>query len=321
MKSISTIAAALLFSVFAHAADNYPSKPIRLIVPYPAGASSNDILGRDIAQRLTKRLGQQVVVDNRSGASGTLGSEIVAKSPPDGYTLLVGVAAPLSVGPSVYPKLGFDPVKDLAPIARFAMVPYVMAVNPTVPAKNIPEFIAYAKAQAGKVNYGSSGNGGSPHLCGELFKTLTGTEMTHVPYKGGAQAMVDVLGGRLQMICTGATALSAHIRSGKLRAIGMATITRSSQMPELPTIAEQGVKGFDVNSWTGLLAPAGTPQAIIRRLYDEVAYLVKTEEMQKFILSTGAEPALMDPKEFGAYIKSELAVWSKVVKTANVRID
>ena len=145
--------------------------------------------------------------------------------------------------------------------------------------------------------------------------------MTHVPYKGGAQAMVDVLGGRLQMICTGATALSAHIRSGKLRAIGMATITRSSQMPELPTIAEQGVKGFDVNSWTGLLAPAGTPQAIIRRLYDEVAYLVKTEEMQKFILSTGAEPALMDPKEFGAYIKSELAVWSKVVKTANVRID
>ena len=212
-------------------------------------------------------------------------------------------------------------MKDLAPIARFAMVPYVMAVNPTVPAKNIPEFIAYAKAQAGKVNYGSSGNGGSPHLCGELFKTLTGIEMTHVPYKGGAQAMVDVLGGRLQMICTGATALSAHIRSGKLRAIGMATITRSSQMPELPTIAEQGVKGFDVNSWTGLLAPAGTPQAIIRRLYDEVAYLVKTEEMQKFILSTGAEPALMDPKEFGAYIKSELAVWSKVVKTANVRID
>ena len=321
MKSFSIIAAALLFSGFVHAADNYPSKPIRLIVPYPAGASSNDILGRDIAQRLTKRLGQQVVVDNRSGASGTLGSEIVAKSPPDGYTLLVGVAAPLSVAPSVYPKLGFDPVKDLAPIARFAMVPYVMAVNPTVPAKNIPEFIAYAKAQAGKVNYGSSGNGGSPHLCGELFKTLTGIEMTHVPYKGGAQAMVDVLGGRLQMICTGATALSAHIRSGKLRAIGMATITRSSQMPELPTIAEQGVKGFDVNSWTGLLAPAGTPQAIIRRLYDEVAYLVKTEEMQKFILSTGAEPALMDPKEFGAYIKSELAVWSKVVKTANVRID
>ena len=322
MKKFATLLAALLLASTApvFAAESYPSRPIRLIVPYPPGASTNDILGRALAQRMTMGLGQQVVVDNRSGASGTLGSEIAAKSTPDGYTLLIGVASPLSVGPSVY-KLGFDPVKDLAPIARFALIPYVMAVHPSVPAKNIPEFIAYAKSRPGKINFGSSGSGGSPHLCSELFKTMTGTDMVHVPYKGGAQAMLDVLSGQVPMICTGATALSGHIKSGRLRALGVATLERSAQMPDLPTIAEQGVKGFDVSSWSGLLAPAGTPKPIIDKLYREVARIVATDDMKKFMLNTGAEPALMAPQEFGNYIKSEIAVWAKVVKAANIRID
>ena len=304
----------------AIAAETYPTRPIRLIVPYPPGASTNDILGRALAQRMTTGLGQQVVVDNRSGASGTLGSEIAAKSTPDGYTLLIGVASPLSVGPNVY-KLGFDPVKDLAPIARFALIPYVMAVHPSVPAKNIQEFIAYAKANPGKINFGSSGSGGSPHLCSELFKTRAGVDMVHIPYKGGAAAMIDVLSGQVPMICTGATALSAHIRSGRLRALGVATLKRSEQMPDLPTIAEQGVKGFDVSSWSGLLAPAGTPKPIIDKLYKEVARIIATDDMKNFMLKTGAEPALMGPQEFGQYIKSEIAVWGKVVKAANIRID
>jgi tripartite-type tricarboxylate transporter receptor subunit TctC len=269
---------------------------------------------------MTTGLGQQVVVDNRSGASGTLGSEIAAKSTPDGYTLLIGVASPLALGPSVY-KLGFDPVKDLAPIARFALIPYVMAVHPSVPAKNIPEFIAYVRARPGKVNFGSSGNGGSPHLCSELFKLRTGTDMVHVPYKGGAQAMLDVLSGQVPMICTGATALTGHIQSGRLRALGVATLQRSAQLPNLPTIAEQGVKGFDVSSWSGLMAPAGTPKPIIDKLYKEVARIVATDDMKKFMLGNGAEPALMSPQEFGKYIKAEIEVWGKVVKAANIRID
>lgn len=318
---IRLVAALMLASSFhAAAAETYPTRPIRLIVPYPPGASTNDILGRALAQRMTMGLGQQVVVDNRSGASGTLGSEIAAKSTPDGYTLLIGVASPLSVGPNVY-KLGFDPVKDLAPIARFALIPYVMAVHPSVPAKNIQEFIAYAKANPGKINFGSSGSGGSPHLCSELFKTRTGVNMVHIPYKGGAAAMIDVLSGQVPMICTGATALSAHIASGRLRALGVATLQRSEQMPNLPTIAEQGVKGFDVSSWSGLMAPAGTPKPIIDKLYKEVARIVATDDMKNFMLKTGAEPALMGPQEFGNYIKSEIAVWGKVVKAANIRID
>lgn len=320
-KFVTLIATLLLASTFhAYAAETYPTRPIRLIVPYPPGASSNDILGRALAQRMTEGLGQQVVVDNRSGASGTLGSEIAARSTPDGYTLLIGVTSPLALGPHVY-KLGFDPVKDLAAIARFALIPYVMAVHPSVPAKNIPEFIAYVKSRPGKINFGSSGNGGSPHLCSELFKSMTGTDMVHIPYKGGAAAMIDVLSGQVPMICTGATALSAHISSGRLRALGVATLKRSAQMPDLPTISEQGVKGFDVSSWSGLMAPAGTPKPVIDKLYREVARIVATDDMKKFMLKTGAEPALMGPQEFGNYIKSEIAIWGKVIKAANVRID
>ena len=302
-------------------AQAYPNRPIRLIVPYPPGASTNDILGRALAIRLGNELGQQVVVDNRSGASGNMGSEMVAKAIPDGYTLLIGVAGPLAVGPSVYSNLGYSPTRDLAPIAMYASIPYVLVVNPAVPANNIKELIALAKAKPGTLNFASSGNGGSPHLCGELFKVMAGIDIVHIPYKGAAVAMIDVLSGQIPMICTGATALSAHIRAGRVRALGVASLKRSPQMPDLPTISEQGLTGFEVNSWTGLLAPAKTPEPIIRRLYEAVAKITNSDDMKNFLSGVGAEPALMAPKEFGAYLKEDTARWAKVVKAANLKID
>jgi tripartite-type tricarboxylate transporter receptor subunit TctC len=312
----------MLSTALAHAqTQSYPDRPIRLIVPYPPGSSTNDILGRALALRLSALLGQQVVVDNRSGASGNMGSELVAKSSPDGYTLLIGVAGPLAVGPAVYKNLGYVPTRDLAPIAMYASIPYIFVVNPAVAANNIRELIALAKAKPGQLNFASSGNGGSPHLCGELFKTMAGIDIVHIPYKGAGIAMIDVLSGQIPMICTGATALAAHIKAGRLRPLGVASLKRSGQFPDLPTIAEQGLPGFEVNSWTGLLAPAKTPEPIVRKLYEAVAKIVATDDFRNFLASVGAEPALMNPKDFGAYLKVDTERWAKVVKAANLKID
>jgi len=315
------IALACTAATHAVSAQTYPDRPIRLIVPYPPGSSTNDILGRALAQRLSVELKQQVVVDNRSGASGNVGSEMVAHATPDGYTLLIGVAGPLAVGPAVYKNLGYDPIRDLAPIAMYASVPYVLVVNPSVPATNVKELIALAKSKPGQLNFASSGSGGSPHLCGELFKVMAGIDIVHIPYKGAGIAMIDVLSGQIPMICTGATALAAHIQAGRLRPIGVASLKRSAQMPDLPTISEQGLTGFEVNSWTGLLAPAKTPEPIIRRLYEAVAKIVATDDMKNFLASVGAEPALMNSRDFGAYLKVDTARWAKVVKAANLKID
>ncbi len=319
----SAVSAALLCAAGLQTvhAQSYPDRPIRLIVPYPPGSSTNDILGRALASRLTTALGQQVVVDNRSGASGNVGSELVAKSAPDGYTLLIGVAGPLAVGPAVYKNLGYVPTRDLAPIAMYAAIPYVLVVNPSVPANNIKELIALAKSKPGQLNFASSGSGGSPHLCGELFKVMAGIDIVHIPYKGAGIAMIDVLSGQIPMICTGATALASHIKSGRLRPLGVASLKRSPEFPDLPTISEQGLTGFDVTSWTGLLAPAKTPEPIIRKLYEAVAKISATDDMKKFLASVGAEPALMGPKEFGAYLKVDTERWAKVVKAANLKID
>lgn len=318
----SLLAAALAASGFAGVcAAAYPERPIRLVVPYPPGASTNDILGRALAVRLSARLGQQVVVDNRPGASGTLGSELVAKAQPDGYTLLVAVASPLSLGPSVYPRLGFDSVRDFAHVARVAAIPYAMVVNLSVPAKNIKDLIALAKNRPGQINFASSGSGGTPHLCSELFKLQAGIDMTHVPYKGAGVATIDVVGGQVQMFCTGLTALTGLIKSGKVRALGIASLQRSPQMPDVPTIAEQGLPGFEVNSWSGVVAPAKTPAAIVKRLYSEIAAVVNDADMKNFLASQGAEPALMGPEEFRAYIQADIAKWAKVIKAANIRIE
>ena len=304
---------------YAHAqTEVYPSRPIRLVVPFSPGSSTNDILGRGIAQRLTLALGQQVVVDNRPGAGGTLGSEIVAKSPPDGYTLLVAIAGPLTVAPSVYKKIGYDPTRDFTAVARVAVVPYLMVVNNTVPVTNVKELIALAKSKPGGINFASSGVGGSPHLCGELFKTMADINMVHVPYKGAGVATTDVLSGQIQMFCTGVTALVSLVKSGRVRPIGVATLKRSALLPDVPTISEQGLKGFEVTSWTGIAAPAKTPRAVVQTLYGAITKIAQTDDMKNFVTAQGAELSVLGPEAFAADIKSDIAKWAKVVKAAKI---
>jgi tripartite-type tricarboxylate transporter receptor subunit TctC len=302
-------------------AQSYPNKPIRLIIPYPPGSSSNDILGRGLAKRLSEALGVQIVVDNRAGAGGNIGSEMAAKSPPDGYTLLMGINGPLAIGPSLYTHLNYDPIKDLIPIAMFATVPFVIVVNPTVPANNINEFIELAKNRSGQINFAASGNGTTTHLCAELFKLSTGINTVHVPYKGGAPAVIDLISGNVHIFCTGLTAVISQIKFGKLRALGLASLSRSPLIPTLQTVSEQGVKGFEVNSWSGLLAPARTPNFIIQKLYNEVAKIVSDPEMKKFILDQGAEPIIMNPQQFSLHLKAETYKWAKLVKNANIRLN
>jgi tripartite-type tricarboxylate transporter receptor subunit TctC len=299
-------------------AADYPSRPIRLVVPYPPGASTNDILGRALAIRLTPALGQQVVVDNRPGAAGTIGSELVAKSPPDGYTLLVAIQSPLALGPSMY-KLNFDPIRDLAPVARYAAIPYAMVATNSLPVKSVQELIALAKAKPGTLNFASSGAGGTPHMCSELFKRSAGIDMVHIPYKGAGEAVPAVIGGQVQLFCTGLTALTNQIKAGKVRALGIATLKRSALNPDIPTFAEQGLPGFEVVSWTGVAAPAKTPPAIIRKLYETIVKVVSTPDMQQYMASQGAEPALMGPDEFRAYIKADMEKWGKVIKAAGIK--
>jgi tripartite-type tricarboxylate transporter receptor subunit TctC len=314
---LSLVPCALCLGSAATAAD-YPTHPIRLVVPYPPGASTNDILGRALAVRLGPVLGQTVVVDNRPGAAGTIGSELVAKAPPDGYTLLVAIQSPLALGPSMY-KLNFDPAKDLAPVARYASIPYAMVVTNSLPVHNVKELIALAKSKPGQLNYASSGAGGTPHMCSELFKRAAGIDLVHIPYKGAGEAVPAVVGGQVPIFCTGLTALSGQIKAGKVRAIGIATLKRSSLAPDIPTIAEQGLPGFEVVSWTGVAAPAKTPPAIIKKLYDAIAKVSNTPDMQQYMAAQGAEVALMGPDEFRAYIKADIEKWGKVIKAAGIK--
>ncbi len=300
-------------------AQAYPTKPVHLVIPYVAGASSNDIIGRVLAQRLTPLLGQQVVVDNKPGAAGNLGGEFVAKAAPDGYNILLGINGPMAISPSVYKDMGYDTVKDLAPVALVAKVPYLITTNNSVPVKNVKELIALAKAKPGQLNYGSTGSGGTPQLCIELMKFMSGTDIVHVPYKGGALVVTDLLGGQVQMYCSGFSAMATLIKAGKVRALGSATIKRTDLMPELPTFIEQGLPDFEVASWIGLNVPAKTPQPIIKRLYDDTVKMMAAPDMKAYLLSQGAEPSLMNPEEYGSYLKSEIAKWAKVVKAANIK--
>ncbi len=314
--------AAALASAAVHAqSQNYPNRPLRLIMPYPAGSSSNDILGRALALRLSDQMGQQWVFDNRAGAGGTLGTEMVAKAQPDGYTLLLGINGPLAISPSVYPKLGYDTLRDFAPVAMVALVPYIIVVHPSVQANNIKEFIALAKAQPGKLHFASSGNGGTPHLCGELLKSMAGINLVHVPYKGGAHAIVDTVAGQTQLFCPGVTGALQFVKQGKLRALGLTTLKRSPLLPELPTLHEQGLSGFDASSWMAIVAPVKTPPPIVRKLYEEIARAVNHPEMKNFILQQGAEPTVMTPEELGAYIRAEIEKWGKVVKQIGLKLD
>jgi tripartite-type tricarboxylate transporter receptor subunit TctC len=325
MTLVKHAVAALVFlglssSAYAQgaAAQGFPNRPVRIIMPFPAGTSVNDVLGRALAQRLVEPLGQQVIFDNRSGAAGTIGSELVAKSPPDGYTLLLAVTGPMTIAPFVYPKLGYDTLRDFTPVAMVALAPYIMVVHPSVPAKNLKELIALAKARPGELRFASAGTGSTPHLCTELMMNMAGIKMLHIPYKGGTPAMIDTIAGHTQALCTSVTNAAPFIKQGKIRGIGVTPIKRSAVLPELPTLAEQGLAGFDVSQWMGILAPAKTPPAVVQRLHQAVARVVNDAEYAKFIVQQGGEPALMTPEEFTALLRAELERWGKLVKAIGV---
>jgi tripartite-type tricarboxylate transporter receptor subunit TctC len=304
---------------FAQAQDAYPSKPIRLILPFPPGGGT-DILGRLVAERLGARLGQPVVIDNRGGAGGNLGAEAAAHSAPDGYTLLLA-ATTLAISPSLYKKLAYDPVKDLAPISLVATVPNVMITHPSVPAKTLQEFIALAKSRPGELNFGSGGSGTSNHLGGELFNMVAGVKLVHIPYKGVNLAMNDAMAGNIQLVVIGIPAAAPQIKAGKLRALAVIAPQRSPALPEVPTVAEAGLPDFDVTTWYGLLAPAATPRAIIARLNAEVVQSMQAPDLKERLAGMGTDPLTSTPEEFGAYINREIAKWGDVVRKAGLKAD
>jgi tripartite-type tricarboxylate transporter receptor subunit TctC len=296
-------------------------RSVRLIVPYPPGASSNDILGRVLAQKLGDAFGQQFVADNRPGAGGTLGQELGARATADGYTLTLATNGPMAIGPFTYDKLGYDPIRSYAHVTLFAMVPYLMAAHPSLAAADAREFIALARARPGAFNFASSGSGGTPHLAAELFNSMAGIKVVHVPYKGGAPATADLLGGQVQVYFAGLPALMPLIRQGKLRALGMGTVKRSNAMPELPTIDEQGLKGYDVASWVGILAPAKTPAAVVQRLHAQIATIMDSPDMRERVTGQGAEPVAIGLAAFRDHVQLELDRWGPVVRRAGIKAD
>jgi tripartite-type tricarboxylate transporter receptor subunit TctC len=318
-KYILTIAVSLATVATPAIAQRYPSKPIRLIVPYTPGGPT-DILARAVAQSLNEAWGQPVIIDNRPGASGNLGTAAAAKSPPDGYTLgVVGIS--YSVAPSLDAKLGYDPVKDLTPVALFASVNNLLVVHPSLPAKSVKELIAFAKVRPGQVSFASGGPGGAQHLAGELFNSVAGIKMEHIPYRGSAPGLTALIGGEVIVGFTDMLITLPHVKSGRLRALAVTGGTRSSLIPELPTVAEAGLKGYAVTAWFGMLAPTGTPAEIITQLNAETVKSLKTPQMKERLAGLGADAAAGSAADFGAFLKSEMAKWAKVVKTAGIRAE
>jgi tripartite-type tricarboxylate transporter receptor subunit TctC len=300
-------------------AQAWPSKPIRYIVPFPPGGAT-DILARAIADKLGPALGQPVVVENRPGAAGNLGTEQAAKAAPDGYTLLM-VTVAQSISESLYSKLPYNLARDLAPVALVAHVPNVMVVHPSVPARTVKEFVDFAKANPGKVNFASSGSGTSIHMSGELFKMLTGVDIVHVPYKGSAQALTDLIGGQVSVMFDNLTPSMPHIKSGKLRALAITTAKRYPALPDVPTLIEAGVPGYESSAWFGVMVPAKTPQPIVTRLNTEVNRIVGQPDVKERFDQQGAIPAPGAPGDFGKHIQSEIAKWAKVVKASGAKVE
>jgi tripartite-type tricarboxylate transporter receptor subunit TctC len=299
-------------------AQEWPSRPVRFILPFPPGGGT-DILGRMIAERLSAGLGQPVVTENRGGAGGNVGAEAAAKSAPDGYTIVL-VAPSLAISPSLYSKINYDPVKDFAPISLVATVPNVMITQASMPAQ-LQEFIAGVRAKPGAFNFGSGGAGTSNHLAGELFNIVTGAKLVHIPYKGVNLAMQDVLAGNVHLVFIGIPAAAPHIKAGKLRALALVAPQRSSALPDLPTVAEAGLRDFEVTTWYGVLAPAGTPRSIVNRLNGELVKIMHAPELKERLAATGTEPLTSTPEEFADYIKREIAKWGEVVRKAGVKAD
>ncbi|HXF66085.1 MAG TPA: tripartite tricarboxylate transporter substrate binding protein [Burkholderiales bacterium] len=313
------LTAGSVVSALAAGAQVYPAKPIRIVVPFPPGGTS-DILSRAIGQKLAEEWKQQVIVDNRPGASANIGAEIVVKSPPDGYTLLLASTIH-TINPSLYSKLSYDPARDFTPITLIAATSQVLVVHPSVPVRSVKEFIAYARKRPGELHYSSAGNGSQPHLTAEMFKARTGIDIVHVPYKGAPPAMTDLLAGHVALTFATSPSAVPHVKAGKLRALGVSTLKRISALPEVPTIDESGVPGFEASGANGLVGPAGMPAAIVEKLNAAVVRIVNEPAMSRYLRDQGAEPWTTTPAEYAAYIRSEVAKWAKAVKDSGARID
>lgn len=303
----------------AASAQNYPNKPLRFIIPFTAGGTS-DILARAIGPRLTEAWGQPVIVENRTGANGNVGAEYVARSAPDGYTFLLSDVGALSINPSVYPDMSFDPAKDFSPIIMVSYSPHVLAVHPSVPVTSVKELIAFAKANPGKLNFANSGTGGAPHLAGVEFAQRTGVQWVYIPYKGGSAAVTDVVAGNANVLFNGMLATYPSVKGGRLRGLAVSSAQRVASAPELPTVAET-VPGFETGSYQGLLAAAGTPRDIVLKLNGELTRILNTADMKEFLAKQGTEVRSGPPEALGSFIVSEKARWAKVVKEAGIKAD
>lgn len=313
-------ACALSLAPLAAHAQAFPTKPITIVVPFSAGGTT-DILARVVGQYMSKDLGQPVIVDNRAGAGGNIGALNVARAPADGYTLLMGTVGTHAINQSLYKKMAFDPIKDFAPLSRVALVPNLLVANPAQPFKNVKELIAYAKANPGKVTFGSSGSGSSIHLSGEMFQQMAGVEMQHIPYKGSAPAVTDLLGGQIAVMFDNMPSAIGHVRAGKLRALAVTTPKRSPALPDVPTIAEAGVPGYSATSWFGLLAPANTPAPVLAKLNASILKALADPDVKKKMAEQGAEPYGEKPEQFAEFIRSETAKWGKIVKQSGATAD
>jgi tripartite-type tricarboxylate transporter receptor subunit TctC len=316
---LGAIAPQLAFAADASGAADYPSKPVRLVVGLAPGGAT-DIMARALATRLSERLGRSFVVENRSGAGGTVAATFVSKAPPDGYTLLV-VSASYSISAALYPSLQYDPLKDLAPISRLAESPFLLVAHPSLPVRNVKELIALARSRPGQINFASAGNGSSGHLTAELFKSMAGIPVTHIPYKGAGPALVDVLAGQVHYMFANILSSLPYVRQGRLKALGVTSARRSPVAPDIPTISEAGVKGYEVTSWYGVLAPAGTPAPILAKLNTEINRTMKSPEMHDWLSHDGASAVAETPDQFAKYIAHEIGRWRKVVKEAHVQVQ
>ncbi len=317
--AVASLSAVATFSTPAFAADHYPSRVIKLVVPFPPGGG-NDTLGRLVAQRLSTGLGQPVIVENRAGAGGNMGTEQVANSKPDGYTLTLGFVANMAMTPSLG-KVNYDPIKDFAPISMVAQGYQILVVNPQVPANNVAELIALAKSKPGKLNYASGGSGSPLHLVGELFKYKTGTDIQHIPYKGSAPAATAVIAGDTEMVFGAVVSILPFIQSNRVRALAVTSPNRIAAAPDIPTLNELGYPGIEASSWYGLYAPAGTPAAIVKRLNEEMVKIAKNPDFKEQLNKQGQEAISSTPKELAAFTKSEFDKWERVIKTANIKAD
>jgi len=320
IAAAATATACALLPGLAAAQGAFPSKTITIVVPFAAGGTT-DILARIVAQGMGAELGQPVVVDNRAGAGGNIGGQLAARAPADGYTLFMGTVGTHAINASLYKKMPFDPIKDFAPLTRVANVPNLLVANPAQPFKTVQELIAYAKAHPGKINFGSSGSGSSIHLSGELFKSMAKVDMQHVPYKGSAPAVTDLLGNQIAIMFDNMPSAIQHVRSGKLRAIAVTTAKRSPELPDVPTIAEAGVPGYEATSWFGMFAPAGTPAPVVAKLNATIVKVLAQPDIKKKLAEQGAEAAGETPDQFAAFIQNESVKWGKVVKESGASVD